>query len=69
MIGPIAHGVPADQVEDPPKFREVRRTHVHPVAVRADAQGKLWVILGTDSGFEGVTTVFVKSVSVRLMAV
>jgi hypothetical protein len=56
-------------VEDPPKFREVRRTHVHPVAVKADAQGKLWVILGTDSGFEGVTTVYVKSVSVRVMAV
>jgi hypothetical protein len=67
VVGPIANGVPADEVENPPKYKQVERTHVHTAAVRTDAQGRLWVIVGTDSGFEGVTRVYYKSIAVRLL--
>jgi hypothetical protein len=32
----------------------------------ADDDGNLWVILGTDSGFEGTTTYFVTALRLRL---
>ena len=32
----------------------------------SDADGRLWVIIGTDSGFEGLTTLYYGTVSVVL---
>ncbi len=32
----------------------------------SDAVGRLWVIIGTDSGFEGLTTIYYGTVSVVL---
>jgi hypothetical protein len=37
-----------------------------PVRVRSDASGSLWVIVGTDSGFEGTTTLFYNSIAISL---
>ena len=35
-----------------------------PITVTADASGRLWLVLGVDSGFEGTTAVYVTSVKV-----
>jgi hypothetical protein len=70
VVGTITHGEPAGEPTDAPRpFREVTRTHVHTATVKTDAQGRMWVIVGTDSGFEGVTTIYVKSVALRLLPV
>jgi hypothetical protein len=36
--------------------------------VRSSSNGELWLIVGTDSGFEGVTTIYYKSINVVLSA-
>lgn len=69
LIGPITHGLPVDESENPPKYHEATRSHVHTSTVRTDDQGRMWVILGTDSGFEGTTSIYVKSISLRLLPV
>lgn len=37
-----------------------------PFTVTSDEDGHIWVIIGTDSGFEGVTTVYYSSIGVTL---
>lgn len=38
----------------------------NPINVTTDSQGSAWVIVGTDSGFEGATTVFYDSIELTL---
>jgi hypothetical protein len=37
-----------------------------PVTVRSDANGNLWIVVGTDSGFEGTSTLYYNEIEVRL---
>lgn len=37
-----------------------------PFSVTTDTTGNLWLIVGTDSGFEGLTTLYYKRIKVRL---
>lgn len=39
-----------------------------PFAVRSNSQGELWLIIGTDSGFEGITTLYYSRVNVVFSA-
>lgn len=36
-----------------------------PFRIQADKNGELWVIIGTDSGFEGTTTIYYTSISLK----
>jgi len=40
------------------RFRLFRREHTHPVALRTDPSGRLFILVGTDSGFEGITRLY-----------
>ena len=42
---------------------------VQPVTVETDGEGRLWLIVGTDSGFEGLTTLYYDRISYRLRPV
>jgi hypothetical protein len=35
-----------------------------PLSARTDANGALWIVFGTDSGFEGVTRLFIESIEI-----
>jgi hypothetical protein len=37
-----------------------------PLVVRTDSEGTLWVFVGTDSGFEGTTTLYYTSITITL---
>jgi hypothetical protein len=37
-----------------------------PIMLTTDEYGELWLLIGTDSGFEGKTTLYFKSITVRL---
>lgn len=37
-----------------------------PLTVNSDANGELWIFVGTDSGFEGTTTLYYTSINVTL---
>ena len=68
-VGNIANGESCDFAGPDPDYKSVRRTHVHTSRVRTDSQGNLWVMIGTDSGFEGTTSLYIQSINVRLVAV
>ena len=36
------------------------------IVINSDASGRLWLVVGVDSGFEGTTTVYITRVSVEL---
>lgn len=48
------------------KYKLVKREKTHSNPVRAHRSGRLWLILGTDSGFESTTTLYYSSISVRM---
>lgn len=49
------------------KYALIQRSNIgQPVRVRANAQGELWLIAGTDSGFEGFTGLYYDEIKVEL---
>ncbi|MGJ3247781.1 MAG: hypothetical protein ACFE0I_17100 [Elainellaceae cyanobacterium] len=46
---------------------KVLRNDSGPFAVRTDSGGRLWIIVGTDSGFEGRTTMYYEHISITIM--
>ena len=51
----------------PAPFTLVNRNNLsQPISLRTNNQGELWLIIGTDSGFEGITTLYYKSIKVTL---
>jgi len=63
-IGSIANGQPCNPSSSP--YVSVQRTHQHTSAVNANARGELWLIVGTDSGFEGRTALYYQQINVTL---
>lgn len=60
IIGNFANGTSLNEY----KLKEV--SHTTPFTVVANAQGEIWLIVGTDSGFEGRTTIFYNTVEATI---
>lgn len=71
LVSSITNGLTSEDVEDPenPPYKSVRRIHVHPNPVTVGTDGKLHLVVGTDSGFEATTSIFFQSINVRLVPV
>jgi hypothetical protein len=70
VVGDIANGLPADEVDmENPPYVSVKRQHEHEYTVTAGLDGELWLLLGTDSGFEGLTAIYYQSIAVTLSPV
>jgi hypothetical protein len=70
VAGDLANGqepVPGGGDDQP--YVTITRTVTHATPVRADAHGRLWLLVGTDSGFEGLTRVYVRRIDVELTPV
>lgn len=67
LIGHIANGLSADEIDmaNPP-YVSLQRSHVHTHVVAASPTGELWLLVGTDSGFEGLTGIYYQSIAVTL---
>jgi hypothetical protein len=51
-------------------YTMIRRSHAnHPCTVTANAAGEAWLCIGTDSGFEGTTTLYYDRITVDFDAV
>ncbi len=66
VVGDIANGVPCDEALPDPEYVTLTRVHTHERPVTADAEGRLWLLVGTDSGFEGPTGLYYQAISVTL---
>ena len=63
VIGNIANGLSA---EENPRYVSLKRQHKHEYTVNASPDGELWLLVGTDSGFEGLTGIYYQSIAVTL---
>lgn len=68
VAGTLSAEVPTPCGVDAP-FSTVVRRHAHRYAVPASAAGELWLLFGTDSGFEGFTQWYVQRIDVTLTPV
>jgi len=65
--GSIANGVPCGSA--PPSYISIQRTHQHTALVNANARGEIWLLVGTDSGYEGGTGLYYQRIDVTLTPV
>jgi hypothetical protein len=67
VTGDIANGRPCDFGPYPYVSRQ--RTHQHTSLVNANSKGELWLLVGTDSGYEGGTGLYYQRIDVTLTPV
>lgn len=65
VAGNIANGRSATE---PRQFVLLSRSYAHVKTVSADSAGNLWVIVGTDSGFESFTSLYYKVIKIVLLS-
>ncbi len=65
--GNIANGHPCDT--GPYQYVSLQQAHQHPSLVNANAKGEIWLLVGTDSGFEGLTGLYYQRIAVTLTPV
>ncbi|MFD1143981.1 hypothetical protein ACFQ4C_22845 [Larkinella insperata] len=44
--------------EDVTQYKLIQRSTQQPITIKANDAGELWLLVGTDSGFEGLTTLY-----------
>jgi hypothetical protein len=67
VTGNIGNGQPC-QTGQPP-YVSIQRTYQHTSFVNANSLGELWLIVGTDSGYEGFTALYYQRIDVTLTPV
>jgi len=67
IVGDIANGREASNAAD--RYVSLARTHVHEFAATANSAGELWLLIGTDSGFEGTTALYYQRIEVELIPI
>jgi len=65
--GTIGNGIPCGSA--PNSYVSIQRTHQHTSLVNANSKGELWLLIGTDSGFEGLTALYYQRIDVTLTPV
>jgi hypothetical protein len=58
VIGDFSNGT------DQNIYKIKQLTTTSPLNVRANQQGEIWLVIGTDSGFEGTTTIYYNFIQV-----
>lgn len=68
VVGHIANGIPCEEAmqSDPFPYVSLQRTHTHDTTVTSSSSGELWLLVGTDSGYESRTALYYQTVTVRL---
>ncbi|MBV8707920.1 MAG: hypothetical protein JO185_10855 [Acidobacteriaceae bacterium] len=65
VVGNISNGGSCEE----PRYVLLRKSYQHPDPIRSSASGDLWIAVGTDSGYEGLTGLYYYQVRVRLRRV
>lgn len=66
VAGDIANGLSYNPSR---QYVSLQRAHRHPTPVTAPSNGELWLLIGTDSGFEGLTQLYYQRIDVRLVPI
>lgn len=62
-VGNVANGI--DCMEDE-QLKEIERSTETQIDVQTDSLGGFWMMVGTDSGFEGLTYYYINSLTVKI---
>jgi len=68
FVSAIDNGLRAEGGEIPP-YVSLSRTHTHRQTISADSSGHLWLLVGTDSAFEGRTTLYYQRIRIAVTPV
>jgi hypothetical protein len=66
VAGNIANGLTPGEGWVPTPYASIVRQVTHTANVSSDRQGRLWLLAGIDSGFEGFTRIYLQKIEVRL---
>jgi hypothetical protein len=66
-VSNIANGLPCNPFSTP--YVSIERQHQHTSLVNANSQGELWLLVGTDSGYEAGTSLYYQRIDVNLVPV
>lgn len=69
VAGDVANGVPCEEAEPDGDYVALEHIHSHDFPVETDDEGQLWLLVGTDSGFEGLNTLYYLEIEVELVPV
>lgn len=64
VVSNVANGHPCDPFFM--QYLSVERVHQHTSLVNANSKGELWLLVGTDSGFEGTTAIYYQRIDVTV---
>ena len=64
VVSDVANGRPCDLSSTP--YVSLERVHQHTSLVNANSNGELWLLVGTDSGFEALTAIYYQRIDVTL---
>jgi hypothetical protein len=64
-FGDVANGLPCNPSSRP--YVSIQRDNLHTFDVTANANGELWLLVGTDSGFEALTALYYQRIEVQLV--
>jgi hypothetical protein len=67
VAGDLWNGLPCNPNSTP--YVSIERTHRHIAPVLANSNGELWLLVGTDSGFESLTSLYYQRIDVLLTPV
>jgi hypothetical protein len=63
VVGNIANGREAGGTVP---YVSLTKQHAHTFIARSDSAGNLWLLVGTDSGYEGITALYYQQIAVQL---
>ena len=63
-VSDIANGIPCNLSSQP--YVSLERHHQHTSLVNANSNGELWLLVGTDSGYEAMTAIYYQRIDVTL---
>ena len=67
IVGTVENGLPAEEIDfSNPPYVALERSHEHSYVVTAGDDGELWLLVGTDSGFEGLTGLYYLQIDVTI---
>ncbi len=67
IVDTVENGLPAEEVDfSNLPYVTLERTHEHSYTVTSSEDGNLWLLVGTDSGFEGLTGIYYQEISVTV---
>jgi hypothetical protein len=71
LTGTIANGLPCRDFPSPAAvpYASIKRVHKHPLPVRSNGRGELWLVVGSESAYGALTALYYEQIEVELTPV